>query len=186
MSKKYYCYVDETGQHTMGKIFIVSIVVSTSHEKLDKDLIKIENITGKNKVKWIKTHKDRRINYLEQVFGLKEIKGNIYFSSFSHSKEYKALTVLSVVKAIKDKKYSNNKAVISIDGLNKNEVKWFSKEIRKQGVKTNKVRGLKDENSAIIRLADSICGFVFDAKAGKKGIHKLLLREIKQGNIKEV
>jgi hypothetical protein len=183
---RYYCYIDESGQHTMGKIFVVSIVVPFDREKLEKTLLNIEKVTRKNKVKWIKTQKDRKLLYLGQVFKLINLRGNIYFSMFENSKEYKALTVLSLVKAVKDKKYIDKKATILIDGLNKHEVMWFSKEIRKQGLKTDKVRGLKDENSAIIRLADSICGFVFEAKTGNNKAGKLLSRELKKKTIKEV
>lgn len=183
---KYYCYVDETGQHTLGKMFVVSIIIPFDREELEKLLLNIEKVTGKNKIKWIQTQKSRKSDYLEQIFKLLKLKGNIYFSLFENSKGYKDLTVLSVVKAVKHKKFTNNKATILIDGLNKHEIMWFSKEIRKQGLKTDKVRGIKDENSAIIRLADSICGFVFEAKSGNKEANKLLSKEIKRKTIKEV
>lgn len=93
---------------------------------------------------------------------------------------------MSVVKAVKDKKYTDKKGTILVDGLNKHEIMWFSKEIRKQGLKTDKVRGVKDQNSAIIRLADGICGFVFEAKSGNKNATKLLSSEIKKKTIIEV
>lgn len=183
---KYYCYIDESGQHTMGKIFVVSIIIPFDREELEKILINIEKETGKNKVKWIKTKESRKMDYLNQIFKLTILKDCIYFSLFENSKEYKALTVLSVVKAVKDKKFTDKKGTILIDGLNKHEIMWFSKEIRRQGLKTDKVRGIKDQNSAIIRLVDSICGFVFEAKSGNKNAMKLLSSEIKKRTIKEV
>lgn len=183
---KYCCYVDESGQHKMGKMFVVSIIIPSEREEIEKKLTDIEIESGKNKVKWIKTKESRKTEYLIQVFKLLSLKGCIYFSLFENSKEYKALTVLSVVKAVKDKKYTDKKGTILIDGLNKHEIMWFSKEIRKQGLKTDKVRGIKDQNSAIIRLADSICGFVFEAKSGNKNAIKLLASELKKKTIIEV
>jgi len=35
MSKKYYCYIDETGQDTQGKIFIVSVIITEREKKRD-------------------------------------------------------------------------------------------------------------------------------------------------------
>ena len=38
--------------------------------------------------------------------------------------------------------------------------------MRKKGIRTEKVRGLKDERDEFIRLADAIAGFVRDAQEG--------------------
>lgn len=57
---KYYCYIDESGQHTMGKMFVVSIIIPSEREEIEKKLIEIENESGKNKVKWIKIKESRK------------------------------------------------------------------------------------------------------------------------------
>ena len=50
--QKIYCYVDETGQDTLGELFIVSVVVnSADRDALVAVLEKIERTSGKGKVK---------------------------------------------------------------------------------------------------------------------------------------
>ena len=53
--QKLYCYIDETGQDTLGELFIVAIVVTDERQReLEKSLEAIEASTGK-KTKWMKT-----------------------------------------------------------------------------------------------------------------------------------
>ena len=48
VTKKIYCYVDETGQDTMGILFLVSIIVAEGeHDSLRGKLQKIESASGK-------------------------------------------------------------------------------------------------------------------------------------------
>lgn len=170
--QKIYCFVDESGQHTLGSKFIVSVVITQNRDELEHNLLKTEKESNKNKVKWIQTQQVRKYLYLDQILELEWTENDIYYSIFEDSKDYKALTVLAVVKAVKDKNYLDNKSSIFIDGLNKHEIMWFSREIRRHGLKTDKIRGLKDQNSAIIRLADSVAGFVFEVEFGDKTAKK--------------
>ena len=67
-SKKYYCYVDETGQDTEGKLFIVSVVIAQKDRAEISELLeKIEKDTGKGKTKWVRTRKEFKVAYLEWV-----------------------------------------------------------------------------------------------------------------------
>mgnify|MGYP001561723993 CR=1 FL=1 len=61
---KLYCYVDENGQDTKGKIFIVSVVVTTKERNELLILCEhLEKITGKRKDKWRQAkHNDMLIN----------------------------------------------------------------------------------------------------------------------------
>ena len=47
-----------------------------------------------------------------------------------------------------------------VDGLSKKLENRISKILRDLGVKIRKVRGVRDEANAIIRLADSVAGMV--------------------------
>jgi hypothetical protein len=54
--QNFYCYVDETGQDTLGQFFIVSVVVTESErDSLTAELDMIERLSGKGKVKWTQT-----------------------------------------------------------------------------------------------------------------------------------
>ena len=105
--------------------------------------------------------------YLDSALNLKALKNKIYYRVFEDSLLYQDLTTIVIAKAINRyieqaeiKKY---KATILIDGLEKNQAGKVSKSLRELGVKIRKVRGLRDESSAIIRLADSLAGFIREA-----------------------
>lgn len=171
MTKKIYCYVDETGQDTEGKLFIVvAIVVGKEREALIKSLEEVEvttGKTGKRRAKWSRTKPMLKEKYLDSALNLKALKNKIYYRVFEDSRLYQDLTTIVIAKAINRyieqaeiKKY---KATILIDGLEKNQAGKVSKSLRELGVKIRKVRGLRDESSAIIRLADSLAGFIREA-----------------------
>ena len=49
--KKLYCYVDESGQHTEGAYFLVSVViVAEERDQLEVLLLKIEQVSRKRKL----------------------------------------------------------------------------------------------------------------------------------------
>jgi hypothetical protein len=47
--QKLYCYTDETGQDTKGKLFLVSVVITEKElkDKIEHTLLSIERKTGK-------------------------------------------------------------------------------------------------------------------------------------------
>src|SRR5712691_11822192 len=101
MIEKLYCYVDETGQDTKGKLFIVSVVIT----KKDRDgvirtLHIIEEKTGKKYTKWHRTSQKIKQAYIQTVFEQEILKGRIFYSAYQDQTSYKALTVLSVASAI--------------------------------------------------------------------------------------
>ena len=64
--QKLYCYVDETGQDTVGVFFLVVAVVAEkdSAHRLEKQLEKIEKESGKRALKWNASSFARRQDYL--------------------------------------------------------------------------------------------------------------------------
>jgi len=102
VTEKLYCYVDETGQDGLQKFFLVSIVITDKIKKedLEKQLIKIEKITGKNKTKWTKEEFEIRVNYVKKIARVKNLQSSIFYSAYKDSKKYIHLTSLSVSKAV--------------------------------------------------------------------------------------
>ncbi|MBI4040034.1 hypothetical protein HY389_01625, partial [Candidatus Daviesbacteria bacterium] len=73
--QKLYCYVDETGQDTQGRVFIVSVIITKEdREEITKILEKIEKDSGKGKTKWYKTKAEFKITYLERMLATKIFK----------------------------------------------------------------------------------------------------------------
>lgn len=91
-----------------------------------------------------------------------------------------------VAKAIlkkADKKYTSN---VIIDGLPKGQMRRFGAGLRKLNIKVRKVRGAKDQNEILIRLADSIVGFVRDHIEKEKYTNPLYSRAIRNKVLQEL
>jgi len=176
--RKIYCFVDETGQDTKGKIFIVSLVVTRKDKIiLEKKLEEIEAVSGKNKLKWNRTKVSTRFIYLKLV--LKELKGEkiLRYSVFKDMHDYDLATIMAISKAFHFGKPKKYKSFIYIDALAKSKKQWYGAELRKLGVSTYKIQGVvKDENNSIIRLADAIAGWVRDAFDGDIPEYKKLFK----------
>lgn len=185
--QKLYCYVDETGQDTKGQFFLVAVIIlGQEREELKKDLERIEQTTGKRELRWQKTQFTRRKNYLELALANPHLKGEIFFTQFSGIK-YPEFTITAITKAVKKKvKTRNYELTVLIEGLKREERRFFASGLRHQGIRVKKVRGLRQESDAIIRLADSLAGFLRDVKKGEAWTQDLFKRISTQGIIEEV
>jgi hypothetical protein len=165
-----HCYVDETGQDTLGRLFIVSVVITEAErDALAAELETIERVSGKGKVKWIHTRHAARIAYIEAVLSAAAFRNTLYFSAFSNTKSYMAMTVLSTAKAIALVARQPSQATVYVDGLPKARLRWFGVELRRLSIRTRKVAGIRrEESDALMRLADACCGFVRLALSGQR------------------
>ncbi|HEY5668109.1 MAG TPA: DUF3800 domain-containing protein [Candidatus Saccharimonadales bacterium] len=178
---KLYCYVDETGQDTLGEYFIVAIIVAGGRQQeLEQYLEDIERSTGK-KTKWMKTRDRLRIAYTEAVTR-RQLPAMVFVKSYSGKKDYDTLEVLATVQAISLYRDAHGiredeyKLTITIDGLSKTAGARMASEFRKLGVKPRKIVGKKDESSAVIRLADAIAGLVREAHEGRPEYQRLKVK----------
>lgn len=165
-SKRLYCYVDETSQDSLGDIFIVSVVVPENRDELLDYLIELEIKTGRGKVKWGRASQEKRLNFLEQILNQRKHYLEIYYSVYKDTKEYKQATILTIAKSINAiRNFKNKLFTILVDGLGEKDQRYYGSQLRHLGIPSRKIRGVKkDENNALIRLADSICGFVRDVR----------------------
>ena len=162
--QKLYCYVDESGQDTKGKIFLVSvIIIDKEREEIRKKLEEIEEKSGKRNRKWYKTNNERRLNYIQKIIKSDFLKGRIFYSKYENTKSYVDLTILTAAKAILKNAKDSYETTILVDGLRKSERHYFVLGLRKLKIKIRKVRGVKDENDSFIRLADAVAGFIRDS-----------------------
>ena len=165
---KYSCFVDETGQHTKGILFFVSLVILTGDLlPLRERLRDIERRSGNRYSKWTKSTIKQRTDYLKDVLSLKEFKGALFFAKFPNTTDYLSCTIDAIARGLNKKTTSPYKATILIDALNKHQRQDVAVKLRRQGVMLDKVRGLEDEGDAFIRLADTLAGLVRAADEGK-------------------
>ncbi len=187
---KLYCYVDENGQDTKGRIFIVSVVIiEEKRDELLKFCEEVEEETRKGKTKWRKSEYGDILEYLRKIFRNKDLASSFIYSVYENTKGYDVATILGIAKAINvSKPVEDFTSVVYVDGLSKTKRHEYSSELRKLGIPTAKVQGVaKDENNSLIRLADSLAGFIRDVLDGdRREARKLFDRVVKSGVLVEV
>ncbi len=183
MPRKFFCYVDESGQDTQGELFIVSVVVADEEVSLLRRLCEaIEEDAGKGRRKWAKTNPLRRRAYIEKVISSSAFEGKLNFAAYRDSLDYTTLTVRTIAEALKARGERDYRATVFIDGLSRSLEQAVGLRLRRLGIPAKKVRGVrKEENDTLIRLADAVCGFVRDAMEGQPEMHALLERGLKNG-----
>ena len=147
--RKLYCYVDESGQDTGGKYFLVVVVLQEKKNifTLEKKLEKVERETGKNRLKWNKSKARIRLRYLQKAFTLQNAE-------------------------------SSHNLVVIIDCLNEREKDRVRIELKKLKIRHRTIRGMKDEQNAVLRLADSVAGFIRDINTKRHKISQAVLTRL--------
>jgi hypothetical protein len=174
--QKIYAYVDEAGQHTKGKLFVVSVVITEAQkrEELATILQRIEALSGKRGQKWRTSKHEERFAYLTAVLSNTAFKGRLLFARYTDTKAYVDLTVKTTAAAITNSVVGEYKATVLVDGLRGSERDSFAVALRKRGIRTEKVRGVDDKKDMFIRLADALCGCLVDAQEGGVDYRRLL------------
>jgi hypothetical protein len=183
--QKIYCYVDETGQDTLGELFIVSVVVSgAARDALTAALQKIERASGKGKVKWMESRHQARHAYIKAVLATPLFKHTVYFSIYKGAKAYMALTVLSTAKAILHAAPQHSGTTVYVDGMPKARLRWFGRELRRLSVRNSKVSGVRrEEADSLMCLADAVAGFARMALSGRHPEPTALFERAAEGRL---
>ena len=185
--QKLYAYVDESGQDTLGELFLVSVVVTgEAREGLRKKLRTIERVSGKQAKKWRKARLTERTAYLQSVFQLGELTGCIYYARYHDTRAYVDLMILSTAKALHAQGTEVPEATVIVDGLSRPERPRFAAGLRKLRIRVHKVRGARDQSDELIRLADAIAGGVRDSLEGDAIMRPLFAQAERRGVVREI
>jgi len=163
--QKLYCYVDETGQDTAGKLFVVTVVVLAAQRyELEKALEAIEGESGKFKKKWTDAKHAERESYLRKVLKLEGLKRAVYYDILQNSKDYFAFTAKVAADAVRPQANKEDEVAVYVDGFTRTEIMKFTKILRPSMNARTVVKMIRrDESSSLIRLADALCGLLRDA-----------------------
>lgn len=184
---KLYCYVDETGQDTKGALFLVSLVIiEKERDSLRKLLRQIEERSGKTSRKWTHTTMKQKEAYLKEIVRAHAFRGKIFYQQFSQTTKYLACIIEAIAKGIIRKAPREYRAVILIDGLGKHERRIVGSGLRARNVRTEKIRGLRDESDEFIRLADAVVGFVRDTLEGRAYAQTFYNKALKEKIIEQL
>ena len=147
-------------------MFVVVVVI------LEKDEVEevtafcetIEGETGKGKAKWGKASYPRRLAYMSRIVTSGQFRHVLRFKVFPEKVDRDDATIKIIARSIQwSESSAKYESRVYVDALSKNKRHEYSAALRHLGVSTDKVQGVrKDENNALIRLADALAGFICD------------------------
>jgi hypothetical protein len=166
------------------------VVADDGRASLDEYLEQIEQSTGIRRKKWVraKAQPTSCLHYLDQLV-TEHFKHRIYYEGYADvgTGSYESLTVLAIAKAInvyREKRAIGDEYKVSviIDGLKKSEEGRVGRELRILGIRSRKIRGARDQNEALLRLADRMAGLARDARDNTnsyaRAMHTLEIKKI--------
>lgn len=185
--QKLYAYVDESGQETRGRVFLVAVVLAGAmRDTLQQRLRAMEHRSEKRQKKWTKARLAERTAYIQAILQSSAFAGHIYYSRYQETRAYVDLMILSTAKALHAHAPGESQSTIIVDGLGRTERSRFALGLRQLGVVVRKVRGARDQADELIRLADAVAGFVRDSLEGSPLMRPLFDDAVRRGIIQEV
>ena len=155
--------MDESRQRVGGEWFIVAGVAVEDSDKFRQLCEALEITSNKGKVKWGKAEKNNRLAYLRALISDERFREILLFSYvFRDTKNYVGATIRGIDLAVANLQPSGSAVSVYVDGLVKTQYREYQVRLRKFGCHVEKVRGGKDENEPLIRLADAVAGATRD------------------------
>ena len=153
-------YVDESGQDTKGKLFVVAVVAVENSDEFRQYCESLEQSSGKRKVKWGKADKNKRLTYLRSILlHSSSHKFKLFYSVFRRTTDYDSATIDGIAKAIQRLRAPGSRVYVYVDGLAKSKCHAYKTRLRQLSCPVKKVSSIKkDEKDSLIRLADAIAG----------------------------
>ena len=163
-------YIDESRQRIGGRWFIVAGVAVEDSNKFRQLCKSIERTSQKGFAKWGKANKNNRLIYLRTIVSDDRFRDILLFSYvFRETKDYVGATIRGIDLAVANLHPSASAVSVYVDGLVKNQYRAYQVRLRKLGCDVEKVRGAKDENEPLIRLADALAGATRDLLEHRNG-----------------
>lgn len=163
------------------------VVIDEERDQFMQICEKIEQETGTGRTKWRKTAYKRRVAYMQKIVAQSIFQGSLNFVVHHNTRDYAMATVETIALALKSTGEVDYKATIVIDGLSRTQQRRVGRQLRRLGVRTKKIRGVKkDENNALIRLADAVCGFVRAALEGQSAMQAIFEKGRQKGTFKNL
>ena len=121
---KLYAYVDESGQETEGSFFVVGVVVTgDERDRLLGQLEVLEQRSRKGKAKWQRAKHGYRRAYIDGLVQLPLLSDSLFYSQFTQSRTYAALTAEATARAIQAKAQGTYRVTIAVDGMRRTEAR---------------------------------------------------------------
>lgn len=183
-----HAYIDESGQDTLGRLFVVGAVVIGSEQRdaIGGQLEALERRSRKGRVKWHRTRHDYRQAYVTDLANITLLSGSIFLCRFTETLRYHEATAEATAQAICTKAEGGYRVRVVVDGLTGGDRRKFIRMLRGLGVRPDDVRGGREQSNVFIRLADAICGLARDADEGQSLALRAMRRLQRRGLVVEL
>jgi hypothetical protein len=164
-----YAYIDESGQDTLGRFFVVgAVVIDRAQRDTVAGLLEaLEARSQKGRVKWGRARFSHRQVYVSELANITRLSSSLFLARFTNTRRYHEATAQAAVRAILTKSASASRVRMTVDGLTAGEKRGFTRIVRSLGIRPDDVRGGREQSEVFIRLADALCGLVRDAEDGQ-------------------
>ncbi len=183
-----YAYIDESGQDTLGRLFVVGAVVIDREQRdsIREQLEALEGRSRKGRVKWHRARHAYRQAYVSDLSNVTRLSGSIFLSRFARTRRYHEATAEATARAIRAKAEGTYRVRVVVDGLTGGERRRFIGVLRGLDIRPDDVRGGREQSDAFLRLADALCGLVRDADDGQSWAIQALERLQRRGLVVEL
>lgn len=183
-----HAYLDESGQDTLGLLFVVGAVVidREEREELLEQLEALEMRSRKGRVKWSRARFTYRQNYVSDLANVTRLSGCLFIARYNETKAYNEMTADAAARAIQAKAEGDYRVRVVVDGLTAGEKRRFVRTLRSLNVRPDDVRGAREQSDAFIRLADALCGLVRDAEDKQSWAIQALSRLCRRGLVTDL
>ena len=186
-TKKFYCFVDETGQDVGSEIFITAATVSSEDQhNLRQELETIEKQTKIFKRKWYRAGYQQRLDFISRILESGHKFGKIFYIVYKKPIMFFYPWLEVIALALENVTHGDYKARVYVDGIDHKRAAELTNTLRARGVKLSFVRDARDETEAFIRLADRAVGLVRASRERKGEYAELLAKANKLGIINEI
>ena len=168
MSERYHIFVDETGQHSRGEYFLVCAVAvpTIDLDRVRQEVSALEARIGPSLQKWVHSTIQRKRRYLDEIRGLAEGLAPIHYRNHFGGTDYVAWAGELIADAILAR-VPEAQVTVVVDGYNANECRTVQTALKAKSIRWAKVRGARDESEPMLRLADSLAGYLGDVHRRK-------------------
>ena len=167
--QKLYAFVDETGQDTRSKHFIVvSVLSADTVEELRASVIELESQSKVGRKKWHKLRSPEREAFLDLTLKHHPGLGHVFYGTFVKPLPFFLPMLETLVNAITALAADDYQAVVYVDGIDHKKSEELTNALRLKGVKVRHVRSARDESEPLIRLADRWAGCIREGIEGNK------------------
>jgi hypothetical protein len=161
-------FADESGTVALDGFFLVAVLIVPQDDlpPITEAFLGLERSSDRTGRKWVRTNETRKSRFLDSLGPILKTARPIYWKVNALQGDWVAHTARTVADAARARAAE---AVfrIQIDGFNPSECNVVRRAFSERNLVYRRIVGGRDESEPLLRLADSLAGFLADLRKGK-------------------